>query len=168
MRYFFDTEFFESSADGLATIQLISIGVVCDDGRQLYLENSAFDWDQPMPDRWLEENVRPHLFGPEHSSWQTPAEIANSLRAFTADDTAVEWFAWVGAYDWVALMSVIGRLVDRPDNWPIAVHELKQLAASCYLSKAQLPIMEGIAHNALDDARWNLAVWQACQTRQLS
>ena len=62
MRYFFDTEFLETSGSGQSRIQLISIGMVAEDGRELYLENSQFDWEQEM-DPWLRENVKPHLLG---------------------------------------------------------------------------------------------------------
>ena len=55
MDYWMDTEFDE---DG-KTIELISIGIVSADGRELYLVSSEFD-----PDRcndWVKKNVLPHL-----------------------------------------------------------------------------------------------------------
>lgn len=61
MRIFYDTEFIE---DG-NTIDLISIGMVAEDGRELYLINEEID-DNPLCERirghnWLMEHVVPHL-----------------------------------------------------------------------------------------------------------
>ncbi|MEM9213994.1 MAG: 3'-5' exoribonuclease [Cyanobacteria bacterium P01_F01_bin.150] len=51
MRYFLDTEFIE---DG-KTIDLISIGIVCEDGRELYLcNNDCKFW---LANEWVWENV---------------------------------------------------------------------------------------------------------------
>jgi hypothetical protein len=61
VRIFYDTEFLE---DG-KTIELISIGMVAEDGRELYLVNDEIN-DDPLKERirghnWLMENVIPHL-----------------------------------------------------------------------------------------------------------
>ncbi len=60
----YDTEFFE---DG-RTIDLISIGIVCEDGREYYAINSDANWDQIRKDDWLMDNVVRHL--PTHSTGQ--------------------------------------------------------------------------------------------------
>ena len=51
MRYFFDCEFIE---DG-QTIDLISIGIVCEDGREYYAINKDCDFSKASD--WVEENV---------------------------------------------------------------------------------------------------------------
>lgn len=55
MKYFLDTEFIE---DG-KTIDLISIGIVCQDGRTLYRQNSECDFSKASD--WVWRNVYPHL-----------------------------------------------------------------------------------------------------------
>lgn len=60
--YCYDTEFLE---DG-KTINLISIGVVCEDGREYYAINSDADWGRIRKDDWLMDNVVRHL--PTHST----------------------------------------------------------------------------------------------------
>src|SRR5712692_5468086 len=55
MKYFLDTEFIE---DG-RTIDLISIGIVAEDGRELYLQSA--DFDPFKASKWVIENVFPHL-----------------------------------------------------------------------------------------------------------
>jgi hypothetical protein len=51
MRYFYDTEFIE---DG-KTIDLISIGIVAEDGRYLYLQSTEFQHRKASP--WVKEHV---------------------------------------------------------------------------------------------------------------
>lgn len=55
MRYYMDCEFIENGK----TIDLISIGIVAADGRELYLQSAEFD-PQHASD-WVKEHVFPHL-----------------------------------------------------------------------------------------------------------
>jgi len=55
VKYFLDTEFIE---DGV-TIDLISIGMVSEDGRELYLGNAECQFLMASP--WVVENVYPHV-----------------------------------------------------------------------------------------------------------
>lgn len=55
MRYWLDTEFID---DG-KTIDLISIGIVAEDGRELYMQSTQFDIGQA--NQWVRENVIMHL-----------------------------------------------------------------------------------------------------------
>lgn len=54
-RYWYDTEFIE---DG-KTIDLISIGIVCEDGRELYMQSVEFE--PKNANDWVKENVLSHL-----------------------------------------------------------------------------------------------------------
>ena len=54
-RIFYDCEFLD---DG-KTIELVSIGMVAEDGRELYLQSVEFDPKQA--NEWVKENVLPHL-----------------------------------------------------------------------------------------------------------
>lgn len=53
----YDTEFLD---DG-RTIELISIGIVCEDGREYYAVNADCDFLRVRNHDWLRENVCPHL-----------------------------------------------------------------------------------------------------------
>ncbi|MFV8141996.1 3'-5' exoribonuclease domain-containing protein [Mycolicibacterium senegalense] len=53
----YDTEFLE---DG-RTIELISIGIVCEDGREYYAVNADCDFERVRRRDWLWANVVPHL-----------------------------------------------------------------------------------------------------------
>jgi hypothetical protein len=57
MRYWFDTEFCE---DG-RTIDLISIGIVAEDGREYYAVSQEFNGVKVFDNPWLVENVVPFL-----------------------------------------------------------------------------------------------------------
>lgn len=57
MRIFYDTEFIE---DG-STIDLISIGMVTEDGREYYAVNADADWEKIRESDWLVRNVVPSL-----------------------------------------------------------------------------------------------------------
>jgi hypothetical protein len=159
MRYNHDTEFYEAPVPaGGVLVQLISLGLVADDGRELYAENSAFDWDQPFPDTWLHEHVRPHLRGPADPGHLPPDGIRDLVRRFVGPDPEPEFWAWVASYDWVAFMGLFGQLVNRPAGWPIMCLDLKQAAEAAGMGKDQRPPMTGNEHDPLDDARWNVQV----------
>jgi inhibitor of KinA sporulation pathway (predicted exonuclease) len=164
MKYFFDTEFIE---DG-HTIDLISIGMVCDDGRELYMVSSEFD--ESKADDWVRKHVLNHI--PRDIRRYTRREIAAAVNAFTLEPL-VRYFAQAPAknkkamrpqmwayfadYDWVVLCQLYGRMKDLPDHLPQYCRDLKQFADD--LGNPQLPNQKGTNHHALDDARWAKEAW---------
>jgi len=58
MKYFIDTEFREAPN----TIDLISIGIKCEDGRELYNISKDFNLKKVWRDDWLRENVLREIF----------------------------------------------------------------------------------------------------------
>jgi hypothetical protein len=152
MRFFFDTEFFE---DGW-TIDLISIGIVAEDGREYYAENTEFV--RVKASAWVEENVFPHLkcFQGDFSFHKNRATIAKEILGFVGREKP-EFWAYYSAYDWVALCQLYGQMIDLPKGWPMWCRDIKQLCMS-----VGNPKLEKVAgeHNALVDARWNMAMWE--------
>lgn len=167
-RIFYDTEFIE---DG-KTIGLISIGMVREsDGAELYLVN------RNMPERrirrhdWLMKNVVPSLPKPAGDwnnhmpqSWlydrnnravHPRAVIAARVRRFITDTANPQLWAWYGAYDHVALAWLFGPMSDLPTGIPMWTNDIRQEAER--LGNPQLPEQPGGVHNALADARHNLA-----------
>lgn len=55
MKYWLDSEFID---DG-RTIDLISIGIICEDGREYYAQSCEFN--PQRSNKWVQENVFPHL-----------------------------------------------------------------------------------------------------------
>jgi 3' exoribonuclease, RNase T-like len=163
MKYFYDTEFLE---DG-RTIELISIGIVAEDGREYYAV--------AMPNRsmvrrirrheWLMANVVPSLPRP-HGDWilhmpnrwlfnyhdpvvKSRSRIADEVREFLIDQP--ELWAWYAAYDHVALCQLWGRMIDLPYGIPMWTNDLKQ---ECYrLGNPRVPVQDDGEHHALSDAR---------------
>ncbi len=67
MKYFIDTEFHEFKkkpfiGKAIDTIELISIGLVSNDGREYYAISKDFDVKTAWENEWLRENVIQHLF----------------------------------------------------------------------------------------------------------
>lgn len=146
MRFWFDTEFIE---DG-KSIDLISIGIKAEDGREYYAE--SVDCDQSRACPWVAENVLPHLTGERIPRKQIAAEIVEFVGA------RPEFWAYYGAYDWVVLCQLYGRMVDLPKTWPMWCRDLKQLCEA--RGDPQLPPNSGVAHNALADAVWTAECWK--------
>lgn len=182
--YCYDTEFLE---DG-QTIELISIGIVCDDGREYYAVNSDADWKRIEKDDWLMTNVVPHLpmrrdekphkfenriwiWGLDMSSTLIKPKwvIANEVREFILEspkhgDTPFLW-AYYGAYDHVALAQLFGKMIHLPKGIPMWTHDLMQLMES--MPGTWKPPGRGSdEHDALADARWNMRVLTAIQEAQ--
>jgi hypothetical protein len=153
MRYFYDTEFIE---DG-KTIDLISIGIVAEDGRRLYMESA--DCDFTKANEWVQQNVMTHLTGPTYSK----ATIATALRDFCNPDlySEPEFWGYYSAYDHVVLCQLFGTMMDLPKGWPYYTRDLRQWADSLGITK---PLDQFVAaeteHHALADARWNQEVYR--------
>lgn len=139
MKIFFDTEFME---DG-RTIELISIGMVREDGAQYYRE--CADVDYSKANDWVKEHVLPNLLG----ATRARAYIAADILEFAGPDP--EFWAYYASYDWVALCQLYGCMVDLPSHWPMYCRDFKQR-----LDEIGNPLLltNTKPHNALHDAMW--------------
>lgn len=147
MRFFLDCEFYE---DG-RTIDLISIGVVCEDGRELYAVSTEAELHRVSP--WLRANVLPKLPPYSDSAWMPRALIRESLARFTLSETPIEFWGYYADYDWICLCQLFGTMMDLPECFPKFCRDLKQLSVDVGSPKHP-PDPKG-EHNALVDARWN-------------
>ncbi|MFD1046574.1 3'-5' exoribonuclease domain-containing protein, partial [Kibdelosporangium lantanae] len=94
MKFFYDTEFIE---DG-TTIDLVSIGVVAEDGREFYAVSTEFDPDRAG--QWVRENVLDKLPSTGDKAWKDRATIrAELLKFLSPHGENVELWAWFAAYD---------------------------------------------------------------------
>jgi hypothetical protein len=159
MRYYLDTEFFE---DG-RTIDLISIGVVCEDGREFYAVSK--DAELHRVSEWVRTNVLEKLPPYSHPAWMRRVEIRDALLAFVRDDgEKPEVWAYYADYDWVAVAQLFGTMMHLPKHFPMFCMDLKQLAVS--LGNPRLPVQGDGEHNALDDARWNKQAYDFLRTTE--
>ena len=104
MKYWLDTEFIARPY----TIDLISIAVVTEDGREFYTESNETDWSKASP--WTLENIRPQLDGKGMSR----EYISYGLRNFTDGDEHPVFSGNFPAYDWVAFVWLFGGLEELP------------------------------------------------------
>lgn len=157
MKIFFDCEFIE---DG-KTIDLISIGMVRDDGAELYLESSEFDPDKAS--EWVKQNVFPHLKG-SHGINCTRSQIAAKVVAFVSalgESESPEFWGYYSAYDHVALCQLFGTMMDLPAGWPYYTRDLRQWADQIGITRPLDQVVPTESeHHALADARWNKKVWE--------
>jgi hypothetical protein len=158
-RYFYDCEFIE---DG-RIIDLVSIGVVDESGREYYAISTEFDDRAALP--WVRRNVLDKLPSPSDPAWRSRSRIRDELYEFLVAPVRerpgerIELWAWYAAYDHVALAQLWGRMPDLPREIPRFTKELRQLWDD--LGRPPLPDAEAARHNALVDARHNLARWRA-------
>ncbi|HVX42450.1 MAG TPA: polyadenylate-specific 3'-exoribonuclease AS [Mycobacteriales bacterium] len=156
MRYFYDCEFIE---DG-TTIDLVSIGVVAEDGREFYAISTEFDPSRAIA--WVRRNVLDKLPSPADRAWRSRNQIRDGLLEFlTAADGPIELWAWYAGYDHVALCQLWGNMPALPRAIPRFTHELRQRWED--RGSPDLPSPPPDQHDALADARHNLARWRAME-----
>jgi hypothetical protein len=159
MKYYLDTEFIEGFHKPLFSkkrhfIDLISIGIVAEDGRELYLISNEYNYNDA--DDWVKENVILPLYintvhGDARNVYDvynfhkrygvSNKEIAESVFQFCTNDTltiekakyynvvhdGIEFYAYYADYDWVLFCSLFGRMIDLPKGFPMYCKDLKQL-----------------------------------------
>jgi len=176
MRYFLDTEFIE---DG-KTIDLISIGIVSEDGREFYAQRIAAKFN--LASDWVGRNIFPSLehfdvikFGRTCQSaggdlgnrcssscpwWSNQAE---AIKKFCDPDKygRPEFWGYYADYDWVVLCQLFGTMMDLPKGWPMYCRDIKQLCDD--KGNPRLPEQGKGEHHALADARWNKVAWEFLQ-----
>ena len=147
MKYWIDTEFI----DRPGAIDLISIGLVAEDGREFYAENSEVDWSRAS--RWTLETVRPQLEG----GGMPQEAIGNAIRRFADHDERPVFWGYYCAWDWVVFSWLFGGLAELPFHFPQLCLDIRQWALE--LGDPELPRQLGQRHHALADARWTREAW---------
>lgn len=177
----YDTEFLE---DG-KTIELISIGLVSDTGREYYAVASDCPWDRIKEHDWLVRNVVPSLpivgktaldaycASPSNLHPRPPLNmldldrkdtrvkprwvIANEVRDFILHDApGVELWADYAAYDHVVLCQLWGTMMQLPNGIPMWTHDLQQKMEQHGLTDQDFEPQPGAEHHALSDAKYVL------------
>jgi hypothetical protein len=188
MRYFLDTEFIEGFHKPLFGkrrhfIDLISIGVVCEDGREYYAVSK--DFSSKDADQWVKENVISKLperhadqfdsprIRSEAQLWKSNKQIAEDVlkffgcwqdQHFYRAPEGIEVYAHYADYDWVLFCALFGKMMDLPKGFPMYCRDLKQMIDESGLTKEWKekncpdPTDE---HNALADAKWNMNLFNA-------
>lgn len=165
-RYFLDTEFNEE----VDPVELISIGMVTENGREFYAVNETYLPRAKGPktcNTWVQQNVLPNLFAqfltnpePFKPGYPAPAmpltQIRDGLIEFVGNDPFPEFWAYYGDYDWYLVCRLFGRFDQQPKTWKKAGNicfDVRQFAKHVGVEKT-LPKKFEPEHNALIDARW--------------
>jgi hypothetical protein len=191
MRYFMDCEFID---DG-KTIDLISIGIVCEDGRELYAQ--SIDFSPKKASTWVWENVLPHLkicpnvpaYGPIEA--HLPKEVRLHLKGQCVDQQR----GWLHDCPWRTREQLVHEIKiffnpsDGIELWGyysaydhVAFCQLfgtmmdlpkgypmytRDLKQWCdALGNPELPQQEVSQHHALADARHHRLVWQILKEKE--
>jgi hypothetical protein len=148
MNYFLDTEFIESGSG--FPIELLSIGLVSEDGREYYAINANADFAHA--NEWVQKNVVPDI----RRGWATFSSGRDRVRHFVGSDPEPRFWGYYADYDWVVFCQLFGAMIDLPKGWPMYCRDLKQLLDDRGNPSMPKPVGE---HNALNDARWNRDVY---------
>ncbi|WP_420874235.1 hypothetical protein [Nocardia gipuzkoensis] len=187
-RYFYDSEFLD---DG-KTIEPISIGIVCEDGREYYAVNSDMPVERIKKHHWLMENVWPslplrgHKTGLKYTGRGDSKHevgllepgvldsasvlvkpkwvIANEVRDFLLSEGEPQLWAHYPSYDHVLLAQLWGPMHRLPEGIPMRTNDLQQEIERT--DGFEAPVQASGHHNALEDARHNLVVFQALCAHQ--
>ena len=148
MKYWLDTEFIERPFG----LDLISIGLVAEDGREFYAESAEADWSKAS--RWTLDTVRPQLTG----GGESLENIGYGVRRFVEGGEAPVFWGYFAAFDWVAVCGLFGSLGELPFDFPQVCLDVRQWQIA--LGEPQLPAQTGPKHHALSDARWTREAWR--------
>jgi len=107
MKIFIDTEF-----TGLhQNTTLISIGMVAEDGRELYCELN--NYDKTQINEWLEMNVIANLYNTNPINTE---QLRKAIEGFIAPYEKVEIWSDCLAYDWVLFNQIWGHAFNIPKS----------------------------------------------------
>jgi hypothetical protein len=161
-RYFFDTEFIEGWKKPIKwlptvgrfnkpyhSIQLISIGIVAEDGREYYAISNEYKWSDAS--KWVQDNVIIPMYRQE-APWfkqqfmdektfhkytnrsRSNKQIAEEIKHFcnpelflhNTAEPDLQFYAYYGDYDWVLFCSLFGTMMELPKSFPMYCIDLKQ------------------------------------------
>lgn len=187
MRYFMDMEFVE---DG-KTIDLISIGIACEDGREYYAQSVEFAPKKASP--WVKDHVLTQLKHCPHQGsydlakmlrqhkrgqcldqqrgllyrcpWRTRAQIAQDLKYFFNPSSHIMLWGWCCAYDWVAFCQLFGTMMDLPAGYPHHMGDIQQILDEHHITDNALPQQKDGLHTALADAKHLQTIWHFLEER---
>ncbi|HVE73491.1 MAG TPA: polyadenylate-specific 3'-exoribonuclease AS [Mycobacteriales bacterium] len=155
MRYWYDLEFLENGV----TIDLVSVGVVAEDGREYYAVSTDVDLAAASP--WVRDNVVNQLPPPADAAWRSRERIRTELEEFLGTDPVL--WAWYGAYDHVCIAQLWGAMPDLPRALPRFTLDVRQLWE--HLGRPPLPPQPDGEHHALADARHVRVRWEVLAER---
>lgn len=185
MRIYFDTEF-----TGLQkNTSLVSIGLVSDDGKELYLEFT--DYVKEQCDEWIKDNVLNNTIMSGDSDILdivldetnyhkgTKEELKGVLLHWLHQFDSVELVSDVCHYDMVLFIDIFGTAFDLPKNvcpvcydinsdiakeYNISVQEAFDMSRETILQELDR-VVKGSKHNSLYDAKVTKEIYNSLRGR---
>lgn len=161
-RFFYDMEFDETQQTKIIPI---SIGIVDEQGNELYLINKNYNWS--TANQWLKLNVYPYIVeAPDYIKVDLETmknKILNFINPGPSKNTKL--YGYYSAYDHVCLCQLFGTMNDLPENMPQYTNDLKQLLDYFNEDIETLNIPNTSEHNALSDAKFNLELFKALKDK---
>jgi len=157
---FIDTEFITWASRGVVTNELLSLALVDPAGAELHLHN--LDADLSHADGFVTKHVLPLLPPRDDPSWVSHKEIASRVSSFLlSGDQKPRIWGWYSAHDFVNFCGLYGGMMKIPEGIPRYFRDLKTLSNSCWTIPS--PEKPQRVHDALADAKWNLAYFSAIE-----
>lgn len=169
MRYWYDWEFDENGI----TINPISLGIVAEDGRELYLINEDYmaNWDEQdqtnLDSRyeWLKRNVLDYIDLEERDQYALPyLDMADAVLKFISKDGEIterkniELWGHFAAYDHVCLAQLWGSMINLPK--PIPMYTNDDMTIRWDNDPPWRDCTEYPEHHALYDAKFQKLQWE--------
>lgn len=179
MKYFIDTEFIEGfhkfKGQQRHHVELISIGIFCEDGRELHLISREYNFDEA--NSWVQENVILPLYQQTvHGDQRNQMTASNFHKIFghsigeirsrlvdffeIGQPCSIECYGYYSDYDWVVFCSIFGRMLDLPKTFPMYCIDLKQTLDEKGTKGQPGYPEQSNEHNALADAKWNYELYK--------
>jgi hypothetical protein len=154
---FYDWKFYENKK----AIEPISLGIIDDTGRELYLVNNDFDWDSCL-NKSLQDFIKPQVaigLSEAKEAYKCTADeigdrILDWLRPYIKDGEAIYLASYCTAFNHVLLVQQLGGLSNCPKFIPDWTRDLKQNFADLGIEEEELIGKKDNANNALFTARW--------------
>lgn len=163
-RYWYDWEFDENGQ----TIKPISLGMVSEDGRELYLINETYfeQWRRKLvsPNQWVIDNVLNKIPGEDRAVFGQPLSnfkhlvlnfISDHNRYLNRED--IELWGHFASYDHVCLAQLWGRMIDLPKPIPMYTNDDMTIRG---LQEPPTRPSNLLEHNSLHDARYQKLQWE--------
>lgn len=180
MDIFYDWEFID---DG-KTIDPVSLGMVRENGTEIYAVNIQLDEKKLFENQWMIDNVWPslprvscnekhpgmrgicHTKGAGHLDRDHPAvrplrQIARMVKDLVLSTPDPDLWAYYSAYDHVLLAQLFGPMRNLPEGFPMYTQDLQQEVRrldkkGLDATSVKKSLHNPDEHNPLEDAKWNM------------
>jgi hypothetical protein len=170
IKYHYDWEFKENGV----TIEPISLGMVADDGRELYMiytpavrgfQDRFYFNQMDETDEWLKDNVFNHINESDLHEYGYDNKRVMGVRLYDfvvneldwSKERDIEFWGYFASYDHVCLSQLFGRMIDLPNPMPMFTNELMTIRNGRTKPVRPTDLPE---HNALADAKYQKLVYE--------